>query len=193
MEDVSLGRTENTANTVRAFAFLRRELDDNGIVVNATKTVVLPPKGHAPTAEDISLLESVEVRIADEGGETVVGVPIGTEKYVRGREMEVVRDGGADRLARRLATMPDKQAAALIAVESLGQRTSYLEKTLDPGLSLDTRRRADNEAQWACKKILELPGAMETQSFFQEGCPDSRLTLRPYQQAQARLSREREG
>ncbi|CAN0597194.1 unnamed protein product, partial [Laminaria digitata] len=45
MDDVSLGLTGITANTVRAFAFLRRELDDIGIVVNAAKTVALPPKG----------------------------------------------------------------------------------------------------------------------------------------------------
>ena len=36
--------------------------------------------------------------------------------------MEVVRDGGADHLARCLANMPDKQAAALTAIESLGQK-----------------------------------------------------------------------
>ena len=50
-----------------------------------------------------------------------------SDEYVLDRAMEVVRDGGADRLARCLANMPDKQAAALIAIESLGQRTSYLE------------------------------------------------------------------
>ncbi|CAN0586918.1 unnamed protein product, partial [Laminaria digitata] len=41
MGDVSLGLTGITANTVRAFAFLRRELDDIGIVINAAKTVAL--------------------------------------------------------------------------------------------------------------------------------------------------------
>ncbi|CAN0521080.1 unnamed protein product, partial [Laminaria digitata] len=79
MDDVSLGFMGITANTVRAFAFLRRELDDIGIVVSPAKIVALPPKGHAPTAEKISLLESVDVRIADEGRVTVVSVPIGTE------------------------------------------------------------------------------------------------------------------
>ena len=186
MDDVSLGLTEITASTVRAIAFLRRELDDIGIVVNAAKTVELPPRMLAPMAEVISLLERVEVRIADEGGVTVGGVPIGTEEYVRGRAIEVVRDGGADRLARYLANMHDKQAAALIAVEYIGQRKSYLERPLDPGLSLEACRRADNWAQWAYEKILELPGAAEAQSFFQ-GCPGSRLTLKLYQQAQARL------
>ena len=114
-------------------------------------------------------------------------VPIGTDEYVLDRAMEVVRDGGADRLARCLAHMPDKQAAALIAIESLGQRASYLERALDTRLSLEACRRADNGAQWAYEKILELPGAEEAPSFFQEGCPGNQLTLNPHQQAQARL------
>ncbi|CAN0229242.1 unnamed protein product, partial [Laminaria digitata] len=85
MDDVSLGVMGITANTVRAFAFLRRDLDDIGSVVSPAITVTLPPKGHAPTAEKISLLESVDVRISDEGRVTVVSVPIGTESYVQGR------------------------------------------------------------------------------------------------------------
>ena len=44
MDGVSLGLTWITANTVRAFAFLRRELDGIGIVINAAKTVALPPE-----------------------------------------------------------------------------------------------------------------------------------------------------
>ena len=48
------------------------------------------------------------VRIVDEGGVTMVGVPIGTDEYVLERALEVVRDGGADRLARCLAIMLDK-------------------------------------------------------------------------------------
>ena len=56
------------------------------------------------------------------------------------------------------------------------------------GLSLEACRRADNGAQGAHEKILELQGAAEAQSFFQEGCPGNQLTLSPRQQAQARLS-----
>ena len=103
------------------------------------------------------------------------------------RATEVVRDGGADRLSRCLTSMPDKQAPALVAIESLGQRTSYLERALDTGLSLEACRRADNGSQWAYENILELPRAAEAQSFLQEGCPGNQLTLNPRQQAQARL------
>ena len=115
----------------------------------------------------------------------MVGVPIGTDEYVLERAMGVMKDGGADRLAPCLANMPGMQAAAPITINSLGQRTSYLEKAPDTRLSLEACRRADNGAQWAYE-ILELPGAAEALSFFQEGCPVNQLTLS--QQAQACLS-----
>ena len=188
MDGVSLCLVGVTINAVRIFAFLRRELDAIGIVVNPAKTVAIPPTGHAPSAEEISLLGSVDVRIADKGGVTVVGVPIGTDGWVLERAMEAVKDGGADRLARCLANMPDKQAVALISIESLGQRTTYPDRARDTSLSLEACRREDNGAQWAYEKILGLPGAAGAQSFFQEGCPDNRLALQPHPQAQARLS-----
>ena len=104
MNDVSVGLLRITANTIRAFAFLRRELEDIGIVVNTSKTVALSPKGHAPTAEDISLLESVDVCVADEAGVTVVGVPIGTDEYVLERAREIVKEGGTDHRALHAAS-----------------------------------------------------------------------------------------
>ena len=57
-------------------------------MVNPAKTVALPPAGHAPTANEILLLESVDVRILGEGGVTVVGVPIGTDDYVLARAID---------------------------------------------------------------------------------------------------------
>ena len=141
MDDVSLSLMGVTANTVRAFAFFRRELliENIGNVANPAKTVMLLPKGYAPTAE-ISPLECVDVRIVGGGGAAVVGVPIGTDECVLERAMEVARNAGAGRHARCLADMPDKQAVALIAIEYLGQRTSYLGRALDTGLSLEACR-----------------------------------------------------
>lgn len=86
------------------------------IVANPTKTVMLSQTGHTPLADEI---------VNEEGAVTVVAVPIGTEEHVVGRAVGVVRDGGADCLARCLVDMPDKQAAVLIAVEPLWQRTNY--------------------------------------------------------------------
>ena len=48
------------------------------------KIVALPPKARARTVEETSLMETVDVSITDEGGVTVVRVPIGTDEYVLG-------------------------------------------------------------------------------------------------------------
>ncbi|CAN0379356.1 unnamed protein product, partial [Laminaria digitata] len=52
----------------RAIPSLRRELDGVSIVANPATTVALSPQGHVPTAEEISLLASVDVRIPKEEG-----------------------------------------------------------------------------------------------------------------------------
>ena len=73
---------------------LNQLVEDVGIVANTAKIVALPPKGQAPTAEEILLLERVDVRIVREGGVTVVGVPIGTDTYVLEPASETVKGGG---------------------------------------------------------------------------------------------------
>lgn len=114
-------------------------MTSSGIVANPAKTMVLPleinllrrrrvrpfrpEKDHAPTKEETSLFESFDVCIAEEGGAPVVAVPIGSVEYVVERAVGAgVRDGGDDRFARCLVDMPEKQAAALIAIGSLGQK-----------------------------------------------------------------------
>lgn len=117
----------------------------------------------------------------------MAGILVGSEDYALEQVTEVVKDGDADHLARCLVNMPDREAAAFIAIESIEQRTGYLERVPDTGLSLEARRREEKRAQWAYENILELPGAAAAaRSFFQKRCPDHRLTLKPYQQTQAR-------
>ena len=102
--------------------------------------------------------------------------------------MGIVRDGGAEQLARMLPRTPDKQAANLIANGSMVQRTAYVERVMDPKLSLPAYRRTDNGAMWMRENLMELPGTAEESSLFEEGCVAERLTLLPHQSAQASLS-----
>ena len=102
--------------------------------------------------------------------------------------MEIVRNGRAEQLARMLSRMPDKQSTSLIATGSMVQRTSYLERVMDPELSLAACQETDGNALWMLEKLLDLPGAAEESPFFADGCPTNMLTLQPYQQAQASLS-----
>ena len=104
--------------------FLQRELTNIGIAINPRKTVALPPKGHVPTPEEISLLQGIDVRIAERGGVKVIGVPIGTDEYAMDRAMEIVRNGGSVQLSRMLPRISDKQSANLIATGSMVQRTA---------------------------------------------------------------------
>ena len=136
LDDIGIGMMEITPDTVEAVPFLQRELSNIGIAINPSKTVALPPEGHVPTPEQIALLEGIGVSIAERGGVKVVGVPIGTDEYARESAMEIVRSGGAEQLARMLSRMPGKQSANLISTGSMVQRTSYLERVMDPELSL---------------------------------------------------------
>lgn len=81
------------------------------------------------------LLETLDIRIADEGWVAVVGISIGTDEYAPQRAMEVVKDAGADRLTRCLVSRPVTQAAAVIAIKSLGQITIIGRWVLNTGPS----------------------------------------------------------
>lgn len=119
----------------------------------------------------------------------MVGVPMHTEGYVLERAMGVVKDGGAPPpLARCLANMPDRQVEALIAIQFVKKRTSYVEIALETELFLEACKRQDNGTQRPDGKTLELSGAAGAQSFFLEGFPINRLTFQPHKQTQARLS-----
>ena len=103
----------------------------------------MTPKGHVLTPEEISLLQGIDVRIAEQGGVKVVGVPIGTDEYAMDSAMEIVKNGGAEQLARMLPRMPDKQSANRIATGSMVQRTAYIERVMDPELYA---KKADSSA-----------------------------------------------
>ncbi|CAN0328772.1 unnamed protein product, partial [Scytosiphon promiscuus] len=164
LDDISIGMSEITPNTVRVVPFLQHELCEIGIAINPSKTVALPPKGHVPTSEEIALLGGIGVRIAEGGGVKVVGVPIGNDAFAVNSAVEIVRDGGAEQLARILPRMPDKQSANLIATSSMVQRTSYIERVMDPELSLPACQRADTSAMWMLERLLEIPGTADESS-----------------------------
>ena len=134
------------------------------------------------------LLEGIGVSVAERGGVKVVGVSVGTDEYARESAMEIVRNGGGEQLARMLPRMPDKQSVNLIATGSMVQRTSYLERVMEPDLSLAACQKEDGNALGMLEKLLDVPGAAEESSFFADGCPTNMPTLQPHQQAQASLS-----
>ena len=56
LDNISIGMMEITPDTVEVVPFLQRELSNIGIAINSSKTVALPPNGHVPTPEQVTLL-----------------------------------------------------------------------------------------------------------------------------------------
>ena len=96
-DDISIGMSEITPDTVRVVPFLQHDLCEIGIAKNPSKTVALPPKGHVPTPEEIALLGGIGLRIAEGWGVNVVGVPIGSDAFAMNNALKIVRDGRATR------------------------------------------------------------------------------------------------
>ena len=90
LDDISIGVSEITPDTVRVVPFLQHELCELGIAINPSKTVALPPKGHVPTPEEIALLGGIDVRIAEGGEVKMVGVPIGNDEFAVNSALEIV-------------------------------------------------------------------------------------------------------
>ena len=73
------------------------------------------------------------------------------------------------------------------------QRTAYIERVMDPELSMPACQKEDNSAMWILETLLDLSGKAEESSFFEDGCPTSQLMLLPHQRAQASPSTEAGG
>ena len=112
--------TEATPSTVELEHHLQRELSEIGIAIATSQTVALPPKGHVLTPKDTALRGGVDFRIMVGGGIQVVGIPISNDAHGVESSTKIVRDGGAEQLARMQPRMPDRQAANLIATSSVG-------------------------------------------------------------------------
>ena len=52
-------------------------------------------------------------------------------------------------------------SANLIATGSIVQPTAYIERVMDPELSLPACQMADNSAMWMLENLLDLPGTAE--------------------------------
>ena len=179
LDDVIIGMVGVTSDTVDVVPFLQRELASIGIAMNPSITVALPPKGHVPSLEEIALPESVHVRIAERGGVSAVGVPIGTDAYAMESAMEIVKNVGAEQLARMLPHMPDKQSANLIATGSMVQRTAYIERVMDPELSLPACQKADNSAMRMLETCLISRGQQKNRRSSRTGARRVKLCCCP--------------
>ena len=65
-----------------------------------------------------------------------------------------MRNGGAEQLVRMLPQVSDKQEANLVATGSTMQRAAYVQRVVDPKLSLPACRREEYGAVWMLKHFI---------------------------------------
>lgn len=125
MDDINLHLQELTEESLKALSDLEDELTEVGKIVSRMKSSALPPQGHQITDKRKRLLDGAGITVA-EAGITVVGVPIGSDAYVEECAIKVIRDLAAEKLARMLPRMSDRQVAFLTTSLSLTERSVYI-------------------------------------------------------------------
>lgn len=83
-----------------------------------------------------------------------------------------MKENGGERLARRLAGIPDKQVAMVIAMKSMAQKTCFVDIGLDINLLKDACSRIDQAGMWMPERVLEHPAVADEQPFFSEVLPE---------------------
>ena len=68
-----------------------------------------------------------------------------------------------------LPYMPDKQSANLIAAGSMVRTTAYIERVMDPKLSLHACQMADNNVIWMLETCLISRGQQKNRSSSRTG------------------------
>ena len=130
------------------------------------------------TPKERRLLSEAGLPIAEEGI-TVVGIPIGTDAYVEECAMKKITEGGADKLARMLAHMRDKQVAHVVTSQSLTQRSGYIERGVDHKLAKKACERLDKDVMWVLEASMGLRDTEDEEEFFQQDHQPNDYKLKP--------------
>ena len=124
----------------------------------------------------------------------MVGVPIGSDAYVKECAIKVIRDRGAEKLARMLPRMSDRHVAFLIISSSLTERSVYIERGIDSELTKDACQRLDNMVMWILEAEMGLTDDTEDEEeFFREGCQPTNFKLDPISKRRRVCPREQGG
>ena len=83
------------------------------VTVNVAKTVALLPSGHAPTAVKTTLYANVWGECCSYKRKGGVGVPVGSDYFIKHKAREEITRRGVNHLARLHDRMPDKQTARI--------------------------------------------------------------------------------
>lgn len=196
IDDLGVSARALTPATAAALQRLRADLLTVGIETVPAKSYALAPPGHEPTLAERVLLTTMGLTLAAEGGITSVGVPIGSDEFVRKFAQESIARLECVKLARHLAQMTEHtQSALLLTTQSLCRRLGYLTRTIEPRLLRHTAEAYDNLCVWTMEQLMRLPDSSSADAFFAEEDAGSQqylssrhLATSPIQRRQIQMS-----
>jgi hypothetical protein len=197
MDDI-FGRTAQLDDTwLGAVRHLVADLQAVGITIRPDKSFVLAPQGHTPTVEELARVRAAGLTPAAAEGITCVGVPVGSDDFVRQVTTESIQRLNCTKLARHLAAMKDHtQPAMLLSTQSLSRRMGFLGRNVDPLLAAPAFDQYDALNLWTMEHIMGLPGAASPDVFFGSAgggaapppLAAAHLVLAPHQRMQVQMS-----
>jgi len=189
LDDMTAAARALDRATANSILHLKALLLERGLELVPGKSWALPPPGHAVTEAERSLLAEVGISLATEGGVVTVGVPVGSDDFVRSHAEGSIARLRCPQLARHLAGMAadHTQAALLVATQSLSRRLGYLARTVDPRLLGPTARRYDALCSWTLEQVMDLPGAAPADVFLAD-MVEEHLVLALHQRMQTQMS-----
>ncbi|KAG5192424.1 hypothetical protein JKP88DRAFT_284378 [Tribonema minus] len=135
-------------------------LSELNIQVNVTKCAALVPAsgGARERAAAVFAAANVPVPVCDDGI-TLMGVPVGTEGFVRAQVAATLRAPGTDRLVAELVQMEDVQAAFSILRLAVPARAGHVSRNTAPSLTHEELRRFDAITLAAVAALAQEPSA----------------------------------
>jgi hypothetical protein len=192
-DDLQCQSPQLCAPTADACEVFTGALAANGLAVHkgvANKGGVLLPPGFvlADSPGVAALIEERGYWLNPEGM-PVVGVPIGSDAYIRQFVTESVARIKFDVLAEQVASMGGShaQVAFQLLRKCLATKTGFLCRCIDPEVIRGIVPRLDSVVIWCLESLLELPGIATMEAILQSDTPMDLLVTSESQQLQLRL------
>ncbi|CAN0198953.1 unnamed protein product, partial [Phaeothamnion confervicola] len=186
--------SDSSANRFAVLDGGGEEEEDNGAGAAAAAAAAAPrvPDDKRLCEEDSRILRQLRVSVAYDGI-VALGVPIGTEAYVRRQLNQRLCGGDAGKLLERLVLLDDVQGAFALLRLSGAPRPIYNARTVPPSAAAPEFELFDALTAWVLATLIwrndPLHSDIEVPSFadFVSNPDVSRLPFTPTQLAQARL------
>ena len=156
MVDAQIILLEFTSDTVAAISHLWEQLRDIETTVNAAKPLTLPPRGHSPTAAELTVFAGVGVTVVASAQVSAYGMFISFESHA-------LKGSSVRRQSRTPCSVacPDARQADCVGYHNLEpviHKAAYVQQGINARPSSTACESADRKWLWMLEWIfLELP------------------------------------